>query len=181
MSSLRTSPYIQGGRGGLIDLLDPDPNEIVLAECAAALARINRYTGHAGVYSVAQHSIYAAGILQDRGHEPRVVAGALLHDFHEAWTGDVSTPVKNAVPEFRAFEDRHVRAVEARFQVSTRHSAIKAVDAELCVTEADQLLGGRIGPGWPDARPIEGLKITRWTPEEAERRFLAWAHNLRIS
>ena len=175
--------YIQTSDMRIISLDVPEPDSLVLNDLAFALAHINRFTGHAGVYSVAQHSIHVANILKDRGYPAGVQAGGLMHDAHEAITGDMSTPMKQALKaagfDFRAFEAPFIDAVESRFRVNTRRSSIKRVDAQICNTEADTFLGGRTGPGWPDVEPAD-IILPRWTPTEAYAEFLVMAIRLDV-
>lgn len=177
------NPYAQTLAGDTIDLLAPNYGHVSLATLTEALSYISRFTGHVGWYSVAQHSVHVAAHLADQGHGRGVQAGGLLHDLHEAVIGDLSTPVKDAMAvlgfDFRgAFEAAHVRAVERRFAVHTRHPAIKRMDAVMCNTEADQLMGGRKGPGWPSAQPLRGWTIPEWSHERARREFMDWADRL---
>ena len=90
-------PWIQTGQGFAIDLLDPIPESICLADLAKALANLNRYTGHVGAYTVAQHSVIVANALRDEGYSAGVQAAGLMHDAHEAIVGDVSSPLKRAM------------------------------------------------------------------------------------
>lgn len=81
-------------------------NKISLQDIAHALAQINRYTGHTSrPYSVAEHSLLVAEIAKHAGATPMLQLAALLHDAHEAYTGDVSSPVKWALGStWSAFE-----------------------------------------------------------------------------
>lgn len=67
---------------------------------SVALAHTPRYHALHGHYSVAQHSIAVASLLP-----PRMRLHALLHDAHEAWSGDLATPAQIAIdalsPGFR--------------------------------------------------------------------------------
>lgn len=68
----------------------PEINEI-----AHALSMINRFTGHTTrPYSVAEHSLLVAQMASEEGASPITQLAALLHDAHEAFTGDVSSPAK---------------------------------------------------------------------------------------
>lgn len=67
---------------------------------ARSLSRINRYNGHGLFpYSVAQHSVALAKAVR-----PEFALEGLLHDAHEAFTGDVIRPIKQASPELQGFE-----------------------------------------------------------------------------
>lgn len=75
------------------DLLDPAATPVDWEEIAHALSGIPRFTNHTRTpYSVAQHCCLVADFLP----EPYKLAG-LLHDAHEAYTGDVSTPMQRAL------------------------------------------------------------------------------------
>lgn len=176
------NPYKQMQDFGIVDLVCPNYDPITLDQLAYALAHVNRFDGNVGEYSVAQHSVHCAAILRDHGYPAGVQAGALCHDLHEAVTGDVSTPIKTAIKhlsgwDFRDLEAIHILEIERRFAVHTRHAVIKRVDAQICNTEADQLLGGRVGPHWPDVPPLD-FQIPNWTADRAYREFLDWAHRL---
>ena len=82
--------------GRKVDLLYPKPGMICLDDIAYHLARIHRFTG-ATTWSVAQHSIFAAALCEADGHHSYPVLWTLLHDAHEAYTGDISTPMKSAI------------------------------------------------------------------------------------
>lgn len=81
--------------GSFTDLLNPDPAEIDFRALAAGLAKINRYAGATELpISVAQHT---GLVVEDCTVEARPYA--LLHDFHEALTGDIPTPMKSAIKD----------------------------------------------------------------------------------
>ena len=97
----------RGGR--MVDLLNVKPEDIDLADIAWALAHTCRFMGHPRRhYSVAEHSINVARLLP----EPIKIYG-LLHDAHEAYIGDISTPMKRALmhrsgagePRFETFSE----------------------------------------------------------------------------
>jgi hypothetical protein len=59
---------------------------------------INRYSGATPVaYSVAEHSILVCRILQKIGASNFTILQGLLHDAHEAYIGDITTPVKKMI------------------------------------------------------------------------------------
>jgi len=92
MSASRTSTMLTTG-GRTVDLLNITPEDIDLADISWALAHICRFSGHVRRhYSVAEHSINVARLLP----EPIKIYG-LLHDAHEAYIGDISTPMKLAL------------------------------------------------------------------------------------
>lgn len=87
------NPSILTYTGILFDLLNPDPERIVLADVAHALARIVRYTGHGDqAFTDAQHSVLVCDLCP-----PEFKRWGLLHDAEEAYVGDDSSPKKEAV------------------------------------------------------------------------------------
>lgn len=96
-----------------------------IREIAHALAQINRFTGHCKrPYSVAEHSVLVADIAASEGASTSAQLAALLHDAHEAYTGDVSSPAKWAVgTAWGAFEHSQATAVHRALGVSTAMTA----------------------------------------------------------
>lgn len=84
--------YMETWLGNAVDLLNPHPASIDIEDIAHHLSLTNRFTGAIRCpYSVAQHSLYVSMMLSG----PDQLHG-LLHDAHEAYLGDISTPLKNA-------------------------------------------------------------------------------------
>jgi len=73
-------------------------NELDILDIAWHLAQENRYTGAAKrPYCVAEHSLLCADLARADGKSALVQLGCLMHDAHEAYTGDASSPVKRSV------------------------------------------------------------------------------------
>lgn len=96
--------------GKYIDLLEPTPEMIDFADIASALARLCRFNGHIPkFYSVLQHSLEVASVFSPDDPEYKY---ALLHDAHEAFTGDIVTPVKVILGQpLQELQDRLDRAI----------------------------------------------------------------------
>lgn len=84
-----------------------------IEEIAHALSMINRFNGHTRrPYSVAEHSLLVKDIAKCEGASPIAQMAALMHDAHEAFIGDVSSPVKWAVGDaWTCFEAQHEAAL----------------------------------------------------------------------
>ena len=82
--------------GYAIDFLEPKASCIRLYDIAYHLAGINRYTG-ATRMSVAQHSVDLVHMVTRFGGGLPTQRYALLHDAHEAYMGDISAPLKEAI------------------------------------------------------------------------------------
>ena len=132
-------------------------NVLTLAEIAHSLAQLNRYTGHAlRPYSVAEHSLLVCDIVRGMGLGPHAQRAALLHDAHEAITGDVASPIKWAVGSaWQVFEDQQARAVRRSLGLLTAFTAyrlaIKQADLLALATERQSLTRwrGGVNADWP--------------------------------
>lgn len=108
------TPYtLETVSGRFIDLVNPNPADIVIEDIGWSLSRLARFNGHTIQvlpYSVGQHSICVGleviEILKALNPKvtdqelARMALLGLLHDASEAYTGDVSGPLKK-IPEFR--------------------------------------------------------------------------------
>tara|TARA_R110000744_G_scaffold380568_1_gene503224 strand:+ start:9737 stop:10324 length:588 start_codon:yes stop_codon:yes gene_type:complete len=105
---------------------------------AFALSNINRFTGHVGGYSVAQHSICCAIIIAKQ--EPdnyKLQLSALLHDATEAYLNDVVSPLKALLPEYKKIEDHYHDIIDKFFNIETRCDKVKQADMMMLAREAE--------------------------------------------
>jgi 5'-deoxynucleotidase YfbR-like HD superfamily hydrolase len=101
--------------GRKVDVVNPNPDTIVIGDIAWALSRMPRFSGHSipyVPYSVAQHCIQVAKELESYG--PDLQLYGLLHDAAEAYINDLPSPVKH-LPEIHAvvkrLEDRLMETI----------------------------------------------------------------------
>lgn len=84
--------------GKQVNLAAPHLDQICLEDIVFSLSRLARFNGHTDgefVYSVAQHSVWCAmAALEFFGASYETALKVLLHDAHEAYTGDITTPLK---------------------------------------------------------------------------------------
>ena len=177
--------------GRRLDLLDPSPLDIEIADIAHGLARVARWNGQtsgAHIFSVAQHTLLVEAVM--RTHSPRIDdrirLAALLHDAPEYVIGDMISPFKAVLGDgYKSIEKRLLAAIHIRFGLPPVLSAdierqIKAADRGAAFLEATELAGfseteakrlfGR-DPGLPDTTRRDYL--TPWSAAKAEKRLLA--------
>jgi 5'-deoxynucleotidase YfbR-like HD superfamily hydrolase len=138
--------------GRRLDLLEPSPLDIEIADIAHGLARVARWngqtTGEHG-FSVAQHSLVVEEIAAhiQPTLEPRWRLAALLHDASEYVIGDMISPFKAALGvSYKDFEERLEHAIHARFGLPAKtpvpvKKLIKQADRAGAFFEAVQLAG----------------------------------------
>ena len=169
----------------------PEAVTIRLADIAHSLGMICRFGGHCRVrYSVAEHSINVLRCVLwlARDESPRVryelARAALMHDAAEAYVGDLPSPFKKVLPEYKALERRFEAKVREAFDLWDGDPRIKDADLRVLAAEAKTLLPGELD-GWNDPalvrEPWAGFRLYGWHPGEAERHFLQQAKNYGIT
>lgn len=150
--------------GAQVDLEVFSPASLSVLDVAASLSKINRFNGHSSrLYSVAEHSLHVVTVMERelRITDPGALLAGLLHDAHEAWVGDVSTPMKSLLGEnWATVEGRAQRSVLKRFgavdHYILNHREIKLADLTMLATERRDLMPAG-GPQWAVLRGIEPL------------------------
>lgn len=169
-------PFIETYMGETFSPLKPDPDQINIEDIAHSLARQCRFTGHSVFfYSVAEHSVRVAELLEKQGWERMTCLWGLLHDASEAYLVDLPTPLKRSpsigLPYQRA--ERHLMwAVCERFGLPISQPAVVGeADAILLATEVRDLMHGH-RDYWRkiQAEPM-AERIRPWSPEVAEYEF----------
>jgi 5'-deoxynucleotidase YfbR-like HD superfamily hydrolase len=177
--------------GRRLDLLDPSPLDIEIADIAHGLARVARWNGQtngAHIFSVAQHTLLVEAVMREQMPRADVSyrLAALLHDAPEYVIGDMISPFKAVLGgDYKAVEKRLLSAIHIRFGLPPVltpeiERQIKAADKGAAYLEATELAGfaqaeakrlfGR-DPGLPTATRRDYL--TPWTAAKAAKRFLA--------
>lgn len=164
-----------------MDLLNPNPAEIHLADIARALSRIARFNGMTtAFYSVAEHCVNCLALARrDPLGGTALFRAVLMHDAAEAYLGDVTSPLKAHLPDYRAIERRMEAAVAERFGLSPVFTDwVKRFDMAMLAAEQRDLMKG--SGRWPllDGVEVPDIHLLCMSPHYAERSFLAAAREL---
>jgi 5'-deoxynucleotidase YfbR-like HD superfamily hydrolase len=184
--------------GRRLDLLDPSPDDIEIADIAHGLARVARWNGQTvgeHAFSVAEHTLTVEAIFSDRapGCSDAEALAALLHDAPEYVIGDMISPFKAALGlDYKAFEKRLMGAIHIRFGLPPENSEkleilIKKADrmaayleatqlAGFGLTEAERFFGRPRGLGGDGSQKFHRLKPL--APVEAAALYLRTFHKL---
>lgn len=175
--------------GRRLDLLDPTPVDIEIADIAHGLAFVARWNGQTHgdfAYSVAEHSLLVETLFARIAPKaaPQWRLAALLHDAPEYVIGDLISPVKAAVgPGYEQLDKRLAAAIHIRFGLpaaipATITRQIKKADKISAWMEATQIAGFEPREadrffGRPAPALMEGLAIRLRPPLEARGDYTA--------
>jgi uncharacterized protein len=162
-------PTILLQSGEYFDFCAPQDAVFGIEDIAHGLSMVCRFAGHTSrFYSVAEHCVHAS-----RHVAPEFAFEALMHDAAEAFIGDVTKPLKDLLPDYRALEGRIETAVLGRFGLTLPMSdAVHEVDMAMLVTEQHQLMRNRDDWQYARGRSPLNLELPCWTPEQAKAEFL---------
>ena len=105
------------------DLLNPRAEYVLTTDLAHALSLVCRFNGHcAHHYSVAQHSLLVAYIIEKEGGTREEQLAGLLHDGTEAYISDLTRPLKLLLIE--AARQRKIAWLDLVGQVSAQSHAV---------------------------------------------------------
>lgn len=160
--------WIQTYTGQKFYPLDPNPENIVIEDIAHSLSLLCRFNGHCReFYSVAEHSVRVSQLVPDE-----LSLWGLLHDAAEAYVSDMPKPVKIQIPDFSEHEEKLLKVIANRFDLSyPMPLEIKEADEIMLATEKRDLMD-TAPESWglrykPHLDPIEVL-----SPSEAKQHFL---------
>jgi uncharacterized protein len=168
--NLYTKNCIRTYTGRYVDVFNPKPEDIDIRDIAHALSYIPRFGGHLPWFrSVAEHSIDAA-YYANHGFELE----ALLHDASEAYLGDMASPIKYRIPDYKIAEQKMMECISYvfGFEYPLSHE-VHRVDRNELHKEWDNIMlnKNRIYIWW---------KRITYSHKRCERRFLRAYQHYRI-
>jgi hypothetical protein len=195
-------------RGQLMSLVDPRAADVRLNEMCESLARLPRFNGHARMnWSVAHHLLLCGDLASPMGVSFSAMPHILLHDGHEAYIGDTTSPQQHAFdaaltelyPELRPYAftaarrllaNRWDEAIRTAFGIhpptSTEDAEVQHVDQIALLCEAIVFFDDPTDFGFSAAQIAEHSNLARkcvgeilrsWPTEMASANRLA--HEIR--
>lgn len=177
-------PSIMTFTGLYFDFEDPESFDWNITDIAQGLSNQCRFTGQSNQFlSLAQHSCLAADTAEQI--DPIYAFEALMHDAHEAFYGDMATPLKILCPDYRALEKRGEAAMRAAFKLPLKMSpVVKTVDTIQLGWEKREQMSPETH-NWEMLRDvlhlIPGEPIEPWAPPRAREEFLGRFRRLSAS
>lgn len=141
-----TTIYTNSGVAWHLD--NPSSADVRLADIAHALSQIARFNGH-GKYpiSVAEHSVFVSRRVRAVTGDDRAAQVGLFHDAHEAYIGDVTTPMKRLLGDaYRRVEAKNLTAVLTGVGITAEEGEehwpiVAQADADSLAAEKELLFG----------------------------------------
>lgn len=177
--------------GARLDLLAPQIERIRISDISEGLAKINRWVGATfGTYSVAQHSLIVAEDMYREDGSFAAVYG-MVHDAHEALTGDIPTPAElaldvilpgasQAIEQLKLDVDRMIYArldldwpmpapIHSGFLIS--HARVKATEARDLMLGCDDIVRAGVENHCPPLKK-RIVPFRNWTRADEEWRTM---------
>ena len=162
--------------GTMFNYNDPESSDVTIEDIASALSNICRFSGHLPrYYSVAQHLVNTSYIV-----EPEFAYTALMHDTAEAFTNDLPTPLKWALPIFKELEVKIESAMSRKFGFEYPYpDPVKYADTQMLLLEKNYVkLDKHVWEYYGDVKYEHLLAnpkvdLSSWRPSIARNKFMA--------
>lgn len=159
--------FLQTYQGYLISVQRPDPGMIDFIDIIRSLTKQCRFNGHCSrFYSVAEHTVRGVELAKKLFPENRKLAKSFfLHDFTEAYVGDVIRPVKKHLPEFKEIEKGFHSSICRAFGLDEKdfdEAGVHLIDNYMAMWEKRDLLP--IEVYWPGMPSIDHLNLPKLSP-----------------
>jgi hypothetical protein len=161
--------------GGQFNYNKPEESDVTIEDIAAALSNVCRFSGHLPrFYSVAQHLVNTSYLVR-----PELAFDALMHDTAEAFTNDLPTPLKWALPIFKELEVKIESAMGDKFGFTyPYHPEVKEADTIMLMVEKTYVKNDR--SVWPQYEHVKfehavanpKVDLQSWRPSVARNKFM---------
>jgi len=163
-------PNILMASGTYFHFDDPWRTGVCVEDIAHALSNICRFTGHCReFYSVAQHAVLVSHLVPTE-----YAYQALHHDDVEAVMGDMSSPLKKLIPEYKRLEHEIERVILAQCGIRLpMPDEVKRADLIALRTEQRDLMP-EIGGKWMSLHGIKpaDIELIPMNPAAARAAYL---------
>jgi hypothetical protein len=162
--------WIKTASGLKFHIFHPSIKEVSLYDVAHSLSLLCRFNGHTPfLYTVGAHSIIGSYVC-----EPIFAKDFLMHDSTESFIGDMATPLKREMSEFKKVENNIYKTIAEKFKVSNPlPKEIKEMDKLMFMMEWVYLMSGKKPNGieLPMSKK-RFMSIATLPPEKIERLFI---------
>jgi len=147
-------------------------NNINIEDIAWGLSRVPRYGGQSDrVLYVGEHSYNVSKFVKAKN----ALAG-LLHDASEAFLGDIVTPLKTNLPEYKVIEEETMKVICKTFGLHWPFDPeVKIVDKNMFFCEYEQVFnyrGPSIDPYENMTNPYPNFIIKFWGKKRVYNKFM---------
>lgn len=183
-------PWVATSRGEMWSIQNPHPDDVFIDDLAWGMSRQCRYGGQIKpefeMYAVSEHSVKMTWwAVEERWVTCLEDALAvLLHDCSEAFFGDIPTPIKALMPEYKVLEDHAQSVITHAFGLTPENTLItkghvKDIDKRIRVDERMHIISEPacskgLHEAWveePDLKAL-GVEIECMLPSQARLAFL---------
>ena len=161
--------WIQTYTGKKIFPLIPNKDEIDIIDIANSLGKICRYNGHTlKFYSVAEHSVYISQNVSKKN-----AMWGLMHDAAEAYLGDIPSPIKRHLNDFKQYEENLLKCIADKFNLYWPiPKEVKEIDRLILHDESNQIMESK-PQSWSQITSLPlGIKIFGLDWQQAIELFL---------
>jgi len=147
--------YIRTDSGGIVTPELLTTSQFKIRDIAAGLSKVCRWSGQCRAwYPVAAHSIHVAHMVP-RKHR----VAALLHDASEAYIGDVPSPMKTLMPDYKRIENQIMEKIAEAFGFDyPLDPVVKQADAAALYLEREHLFCLPVADDVPKVDPPNSVE-----------------------
>lgn len=163
------NPEIVTSSGQVFNYVSSTPRIYHIEDIAQGLSNICRFTGQCNqFYSVAEHSLLVSNLLP-----PKLKLAGLLHDASEAYLGDVNSPLKSLLPEYKVLEQKIQREIAEQFGLPYPYpKEIHEADWEIFCQEWQELMPNSLYNSLYILPPGKSTYLSCYCPALAKELFL---------
>ena len=163
------TPQILLYSGNYFNFLQPETHNYLIRDIAHSLSLTNRYSGHTKyAYNVAQHSVLCSYLVPEE-----YALEALTHDASEAYLGDIASPLKQLLPEYKVIEAKVEAAIAKQYGLCYPFPyCVKEADMRMLRTEFEDVVSSGNIPDCCLQFQRAGFYIHQWSAIESEQMFL---------